>query len=163
MNVRPIRTEEDYEEALAELERLMDAEPGTPDYDRLEVLSILVESYETEHHPVPLPDPIDAIEFHMDRLGLTRTDLEPYIGSRGRVSEILNRRRPLTLRMIRALERGLGIPAAILVQAYALAGDDPVEPGGPEDSTSYAETASEPAAAVAREAPDAAYDAEDHE
>ena len=125
MGVRPIRTEVDYDAAVEEIERLMDAAPGTAERDKLEVLAILVEAYEAEHHPVPLPDPISAIEFHMGRLGLVRKDLVPYIGSRGRVSEILRRRRPLTLRMIRSLEEGLGIPAAILVQAYDLVGDDP--------------------------------------
>ncbi len=124
MDVWPLRTEQDYEAALAEIERLMDAKPGTPEYDKLDVLSTLVEVYEEEHYPVPLPNPIGALEFHMERLGLSRRDLEPYIGSRGRVSEILNRKRPLTLRMIRNLEKGLGIPAAILVQEYALADEE---------------------------------------
>ena len=124
-DLRPIRTEADYEAALAQIEALMDAAPGTPAHDRLEVLSILVEAYEAEHHPIPLPDPISAIEFHMERLGLTRKDLTPYIGSRGRVSEIMNRRRPLTLRMIRNLEEGLGIPAEILIQPYDLKEDEP--------------------------------------
>ena len=128
MDVRPIRTEADYEAALAKLEQVMVAEPGTPEYDVLAVVSTLVEVYEKEHYPVPLPDPISAIEFHMERLGMTRADLEPYIGSRARVSEILNRKRPLTLRMIRALEKELGIPAAILVQEYELAQDDAPEP-----------------------------------
>ena len=153
-----MRTEGDYEAVLVELEGLINPEPGTPAYDRLEVLSILVESYETEHHPIPLPDPIDAIEFHMDRLGLTRTGLEPHIGSRGRVSEILNRKRPLTLRMIRALEHGLGIPAAILVQAYALVGDDPGESNEKAASPSYPETTSERVAEVAHEATNLSYD-----
>lgn len=120
MDVRPIRTEADYETALADLEPLLDAAPGTPEHDKLAVLSVLVEAYETEHYPIPLPDPIAAIEFHMERLGLTRKDLEPCLGSRARVSEILNRRRPLTLRMIRNLEKTLDIPAAILVQEYEL-------------------------------------------
>lgn len=127
MDIKPIRTEADYDAALAELDELMDAEPGTPAYDKLDVLSTLVAAYEEEHYKVPLPDPIEAIEFHMERLSLTRKDLKPYIGSRGRVSEILNRKRPLTLRMIRNLEKGLGIPAAILVQEYALAEDDQQE------------------------------------
>ena len=109
MDIQPIRTEADYDAALTELDKLMEAEPGTPAYDKLEVLSILVEAYEEEHHRIPPPDPIAAIEFHMERLGLTRKDLEPYIGGRGRVSEVLNRKRPLTLRMIRNLEKGLGI------------------------------------------------------
>lgn len=136
MDVRPIRTEADYEAALIDLERLMEVELGTPEYDKLEVLSVLVEAYETEHYPVPLPDPIEAIEFHMERLGLTRKDLEACLGSRARVSEILNRRRPLNLRMIRNLEDKLGIPAAILVQEYALAQGDRL--GVPEKAASPA-------------------------
>jgi HTH-type transcriptional regulator/antitoxin HigA len=161
MDVRPIRTEEDYEAALLELDRLIDAKQGTPDYDRLEVLSILVESYETDHHPVPLPDPIAAIEFHMDRLGLSRSDLEPYIGSRGRVSEILNRKRPLTLRMIRNLEAGLGIPAAILVQDYPLQ-DDEVSPSAERQTlTMYPARSTELVLAAAHDAPNADYEVQD--
>jgi HTH-type transcriptional regulator/antitoxin HigA len=143
MDIRPIRTEADYEAALAEIERLMDAEPGTPAYDKLDVLSTLVEVYEEEHYPIPLPSPIGAIEFHMERLGLTRKDLEPYIGTRARVSEILNRQRPLTLRMIRNLEKGLGIPAAILVQDYELAQDHPPEKAEPAEDTNAASQAGE--------------------
>jgi HTH-type transcriptional regulator / antitoxin HigA len=135
MDIRPIRTEADYEAALAEIERLVDAAPGTPEYDKLDVLSTLVEVYEEEHYPIPLPSPIDAIEFHMERLGLTSKDLEPYIGTRTRVNEILNRQRPLTLRMIRNLEKGLGIPAAILVQDYELAQDHQPEKAEPAEDT----------------------------
>lgn len=137
MDIKPLRTESDYEAALTELDGLMEARPGTPAYDKLEVLSILVEAYEEEHYKVPLPDPIEAIEFHMERLGLTRKDLKPYIGSRGRISEILNRKRPLSLRMIRNLEKGLGIPAAILVQEYELAKDDQPEPVEEATELSY--------------------------
>jgi HTH-type transcriptional regulator/antitoxin HigA len=121
MEIQPIRDEADYDAALEEIERLFDAVPGTPEGDRLEVLSILVEAYEDEHYPVSLPDPIEAIRYYMESRGLSRSDLEPYIGSRARVSEILNRRRPLTLRMVRNLEAGLGIPAEILIQPYDLA------------------------------------------
>ncbi len=92
----------------------------------MEILVALVSVYEEEHYPIPLPDPIEAIKFHMERLGLARKDLEPYIGHRARVSEILNRKRPLTLRMIRNLSKGLEIPLEILVQEYAL-DDDPGE------------------------------------
>jgi len=120
MDIKPIRTEKDYEQALEQIEAIFDAQPGTPEFDTLEVLSILVENYEEQHYPITPPDPIEAIEFHMDRLGLSRRDLEPYIGSRARVSEILNRRRPLTLAMIRRLQAGLGIPAEVLLQPYAL-------------------------------------------
>ncbi len=120
MEIKPIKTEADHDAALAEIEALLGSEPGTAEYDRLKVLSILVESYEDEQYPIPLPDPIEAIEYHMESRGLTRRDLEPYIGTRARVSEILNRRRPLTLKMMRALEAGLGIPAEILIQPYQL-------------------------------------------
>ncbi len=124
MDIKPIRTEEDYQAALEEIETIFDAEPGTPDGDRLEVLVTLVEAYEEKHHKIPLPDPIEAIEYHMNRLGLTRKDLEPYIGSRARVSEILNRKRPLTLRMIRNLSEGLGIPTEILTQEYPVENEE---------------------------------------
>lgn len=117
--IRPIRTESEYEAALQEVERLWDAEPGTPDGDRVEVLATLIEVYETKHYPIAAPDPIAAILFMMGQKGLTRRDLEPAIGSRGRVSEILNRKRPLTLPMVRALSALLGIPAEVLVQPYA--------------------------------------------
>ena len=119
MNViRPIRNEEDYETALAEIEVLWDAEPGSAEADRLEILVALVEAYEAEHYPIPAPDPIDMIEFVMDQRGLSKSDLIPYLGSRAKVSEILNRRRPLSLEMIRKLHSGLGLPADILVQPY---------------------------------------------
>ena len=124
MDIRPIRTEEDYDWAMAQIDELWGAEIGSPEDDRLEVLTILVDAYEEKHYRIPPPDPIDAIEYHMDSQGLTRKDLEQYIGGRGRVSEVLNRRRPLTLRMIRRLEKGLGIPAAILVQEYESSGAD---------------------------------------
>ena len=127
MNIKPIKTNSDYETALKEIERLFDAEPGTPDGDRLEVLSTLVEAYEDEHYPIPLPDPIEAIYYFiemilytMDSRGLTRADLEPYIGSRARVSEILNRKRPLSLSMIQRLNTGLGIPAESLIASYKI-------------------------------------------
>ena len=119
MDIKPIKTEVDYESALEEIDRLFDSEPGTPDGDKLEVLVTLVEAYEAKHHKIPLPDPIEAIEHYMASHGLTRQDLIPYLGSAPRVSEILNRKRHLTLRMIRNLEL-LGIPASILVQKYDL-------------------------------------------
>ena len=121
MDIKPIRSEKDYQQALEQIEVIFDAQPGTTEYYLLEVLSILVEAYEEQHYPIDPPDPIEAIEFHMDRLGLTRRYLQPYIGSRARVSEILNRRRPLTLAMIRKLQEGLGIPAEVLLQPYPLA------------------------------------------
>jgi HTH-type transcriptional regulator/antitoxin HigA len=120
MEIRPIKSEAEYEAALVEIERLLDARPDTPEGDRLEVLVILVENYEEKHYPIPLPDPIEAIRYHMESRGLTRRDLEPYIGSRARVSEILNRKRPLTMEMIRNLHEGLGISADILIKPYDL-------------------------------------------
>jgi HTH-type transcriptional regulator/antitoxin HigA len=134
--MKPIRDEQEYERALAEIERLFDAEADTPEGDRLEVLTILVEHYEDRRYAAPLPDPIEAIEYHLDSRGLTRRDLEPYIGTRARVSEILNRRRPLTLRMIRKLQAGLGIPAEILIQPYELAADSTPD-HTPESSFEY--------------------------
>jgi HTH-type transcriptional regulator/antitoxin HigA len=120
MEIKPIKTEVDYEAALKEIERLFDAEPGTPESDRLEVLTTLVEAYEDEHYAIPAPDPVEAILYYMESRGLKRADLEPYIGSRARVSEILNRKRPLTLAMIQRLNQ-LGIPAEALIQPYNIA------------------------------------------
>jgi HTH-type transcriptional regulator/antitoxin HigA len=118
MNIKPIKTEADYEYALKEIEKLYGAEPGTSAGDRLDVLTTLVEVYEDEHYAIPAPDPIEAINYFMESRGLTRADLEPYIGSRARVSEVLNRKRPLTLSMIQRLNKELGIPAEILVKPY---------------------------------------------
>ena len=119
-SIKPIKTEADYTAALAEIEQLFDAEPGTADADRLEVLVTLVEAYEARQHPIPTPDPIDYLRYFLESRGLTRRDLEPYIGSRARVSEVLNRKRPLTLAMIRRLHTGLGIPAEILIRPVDL-------------------------------------------
>jgi HTH-type transcriptional regulator / antitoxin HigA len=116
--VRPIRSETDHRAALAEIETLMRAEPDTPQGDRLDVLATLVEAWEARHAPIKAPDPIAAILFMMEQKRLQRRDLEPAIGSRARVAEILNRRRALTLPMIRALSRLLGLPADVLVQDY---------------------------------------------
>jgi HTH-type transcriptional regulator/antitoxin HigA len=118
MDIRPIRTKAAYRAALKEVERLWDADPGTPDGDRVDVLVTLIEAYEATHYPIPAPDPIAAIEFMMQQKGLTRRDLEPAIGSRGRVSEVLTRKRPLTLPMVRALSALLDIPSDVLVQPY---------------------------------------------
>lgn len=118
MNLRPIKTKADYWAALNEVERLWDAAPGTSDGDRVDVLVTLIEAYEAKHFPVPAPDPIAAIEFMMEQKQLRRRDLEAAIGSRGRVSEILNRKRPLTLPMVRELSALLQIPAEVLVQPY---------------------------------------------
>ncbi len=119
MDIKPIRTEKDYETALAEVEKLWGSEPGTPDGDKFEVLFTLVEAYEKEKYPILPPDPVDAIEYYMESRGLSRNDLEPYIGGSGRVSEILTRKRKLTLGMIRKLNSGLGIPAEVLIQGYS--------------------------------------------
>jgi HTH-type transcriptional regulator / antitoxin HigA len=118
MNLKPIRNDEEYEAALQEIDRLWDAEEGTPESDTLEIWVTLVEAYEAGRYELPPPDPIQALEYFMDSRGWTRKDLEPLIGSRGRVSEIMNRKRPLTMTMIRNLERATGIPAAILIQPY---------------------------------------------
>src|SRR5271170_3660747 len=115
MDIRPIRTDADYRAALEEVERIWDAEPGTRDGDVVEVLSTLIEAYEGRHYPIPAPDPIAAILFMMEQKGLTRRELEPAIGSRGRVSEILNRKRLLTLSMVRSLSALLHIPTDVLV------------------------------------------------
>ncbi len=117
MEIKPIRTLADYEAALAEVERLWGAEPGTPEGDRFEVLFTLVEAYEEQHYPILPPDPVEAIKYYMESRGLDRRDLEPYIGPSGRVSEVLSHKRPLTLAMIRRLHAGLGIPAEVLIQS----------------------------------------------
>jgi len=118
MDIRPIRNDQDHEQALREIEGLMCAEAGTPDGERLDLLVTLVEVYEARRYPIDAPDPIDAIRCMMEMKNLTRTDLEPVIGSRGRVAEILNRRRALTLPMIRGLSKLLGLPADVLIQPY---------------------------------------------
>jgi HTH-type transcriptional regulator/antitoxin HigA len=118
MRIKPIRTEADYEIALKEIERLYNGTPGSAEADRLEVLTTLLEAYEEKHYSIPLPDPIEAIIYHMESRGLSRRDLEPFIGSRARVSEVLNRRRALSMEMIRNLHDGLGISAEVLIQPY---------------------------------------------
>ena len=121
MDIHPIKTEADYQAALAEIERLFEAAANTSAGDRLDVLATLVEAYEAQHYSIPAPDPIDAIMYHMESRGLSRRDLEPYLGSRARVAEVLNRKRRLSLEMMRRLHTGLGIAAEILIQPYALA------------------------------------------
>lgn len=118
--MKPIHSETAYQAALAEIETLWQAEDGTDAADRLEVLALLVEDYERKNHPIPDPDPIDFLTHIMEARGLTRKDLEPYIGHRGRVAEILGRARPLSLGMIRRLSDGLGLPADVLVKRYSL-------------------------------------------
>jgi len=123
VKIKPIRTEEDYKAVLARIEEIWKAEPDTPEDDELDLLVMLVEAYERQHYSVDLPDPIEAIKIRMEDLSLDRKDLEPVIGSRGRVSEILNRRRHLSIQMIRQLSEKLGLPTDVLVQPYPLAKD----------------------------------------
>ncbi len=116
MQPKVIKTEAEYEAALAHVAELMDAPPGSPDEQELELFALLVEQFEQAHYPIAPPDPVEAILFRMEQEGLTRKDLTAYIGSPSKVSEVLSRKRPLSLSMIRALHRGLGIPADVLVQ-----------------------------------------------
>jgi HTH-type transcriptional regulator/antitoxin HigA len=116
ITIKPIKTEADYRTALKEVESLMTAGPDTPEGERLDVLVTLIEAYEREHYPLELPDPIEAIKFVMEQRALTVKDLEPMIGRSNRVYEILNRKRPLTLKMIWKLHTDLGIPAESLIR-----------------------------------------------
>jgi HTH-type transcriptional regulator/antitoxin HigA len=117
MDIRPIKSERQYKRALKEIEDLMAAKRNTPEGDRLDVLVTLVEAWEAKHYPLDLPDPVEAIKYHMESRGLAPRDLIPFIGSRSRVHEVLTRKRPLTLPMIRRLHEGLGIPAESLIKA----------------------------------------------
>ncbi|NLJ51685.1 Antitoxin HigA [Oligella ureolytica] len=121
MQIRPIRTESDYKNALKQVSRLIELDPdiNSAEGEQLEVLSTLIQAYETKNFPIERPDPIEAIKFRMEQNGLTAKDLEPMIGRRNRVYEILNHKRPLTLAMIWRLHKGLGIPAEILIQPPA--------------------------------------------
>jgi len=119
MTIAPIKTAQDYDRALLRIEQLMGAKPGTKAGDELDVLTTLVEAYEAKHHAICPPDPVDAITFRMDQLGMTRKDLEMVLGGRGRVSEILTRKRTLSLEMIRRLHRKLHIPLASLIGTAA--------------------------------------------
>ena len=116
MEIKPIRTERDYERALREVERLMDAKPGTAEDDRLDVLATLVDAYETKHFPMDPPDPIEAIRFRLEQQGLDPSALVGVIGGRSRVYEVMNRKRSLTLAMIRRLHERFGIPAEVLIR-----------------------------------------------
>ena len=118
MHIRPIKNEEDYLQVLAYIESLMDAKPDTPQMDALEVLTTLVEAYEEQHHKIEAPDPIEAIKFRMEQEGLKQKDLVAMIGSKSRVSEILNRKRKLTIEMIRNLHKQLHIPVESLFADY---------------------------------------------
>jgi len=114
--VKPIRTKRDYKAALKEVERLWSAKAGTPDGDRLDVLATLIDAYEGEHYPMDPPDPVEAIKFRMEQQGLTRRDLEEIIGTRTRIAEVLNRKRGLSIAMIRRLHERLGISADVLIR-----------------------------------------------
>jgi len=115
MEIKPIKNDRDYRQVLKEIDAMMDAKANTPEGDRLDVLATLAEAWEAKHHAIAAPDPVQAIEFVMEQRGLTRRDLQPYIGSRARIAEVLNRKRSLTLAMIRRLHEGLGIPAEVLI------------------------------------------------
>lgn len=115
MNIHPIRNERDHAKALRQIEKLWGAAIGTPEADTLEVLVTLIDAYEAKHHPIDPPDPVTAIRFRMEQLGIVRADLEPLIGTRARVSEVLNRRRPLSIKMIKGLRDELGISADVLI------------------------------------------------
>ncbi len=120
MDIKPIRSEADYQAALKEIEKLIDSQPGTPEGDRMDILATLVEAYEAKHFPIPEPDdPVGVLEYFMESRGLSRADLLPYLGSKERVSEILNRKRGLSLGMIRRLHHGLDIPADLLIGKMA--------------------------------------------
>lgn len=116
--MKPIHTEQDYRRALKRLERIFDATPGTPEGDELEILTILIEKYENRTDAIEFPDPIEAIKFRMEQLGYNQSDLVRVVGLKSRVSEILNRKRKLTLDMIRKLNRALHIPTEVLVKEY---------------------------------------------
>lgn len=117
MRIKPVRSEKDYRYALSQIDRLWDAKPGTSEGDSLEILATLVEAYEQKHCPILPPDPIEAVKFRMEQMGLKNSDIAPYLGGQNRVSEILHRKRPLTVKMLRSLHRHLKIPAESLLAA----------------------------------------------
>lgn len=118
MNISPIRNEEDYQNALKRLEEIFDSKMGSPEGDELEILSILIDRYENENYPIGMPDPIEAIKFRMEQMGMKQQDLAEVFGFKSRVSEVLNRKRKLTLEMVRKLHTTLNIPTEVLVQDY---------------------------------------------
>lgn len=118
MNIKPIRTKKDYEQALARLEIIFDSKKGSVNGDELEILGLLVENYENEKFPIGFPDPVEAIKFRMEQLGYSQSDLANIVGLKSRASEILNRKRKLSLEMIRQIHDGLNIPTEVLIQAY---------------------------------------------
>lgn len=119
-SLKPVRSEKDYKQALKLIDLLWESKPDTPDYDTLDILITLVDAYETKHYPIDLPDPIEAIKVKMEELGLKRIDLGKYLGGRSKVSEVLEKKRKLSLNMIRRLNQELNIPAEILVKDYKL-------------------------------------------
>ncbi|MCZ8355155.1 MAG: helix-turn-helix domain-containing protein [Cyclobacteriaceae bacterium] len=118
MNLKPIKTKKDYQQALDRLEVIFDAKKGTKEGDELEILGILIDQYENEHFPIDLPDPIEAIKFRMEQLGYNQTDLAKVVGLKSRASEILNKKRKLSLDMIRQIHKKLNIPTDVLIQSY---------------------------------------------
>ena len=118
MNLKPIKTKKDYRQAMERLEVIFDSKSGTAGGDELEILGILIDQYENEHFPIDLPDPIAAIKFRMEQLGYTQKDLADIVGLKSRASEILNKKRKLSLEMIRQLHEKLNIPTDVLIQAY---------------------------------------------
>ncbi|MES2734251.1 MAG: helix-turn-helix domain-containing protein [Bacteroidota bacterium] len=118
MKIKPIKNNKDYEEALERLEQIFEAKPGTPKGDELEIVSLLIDQYEKDNFPIELPDPIEAIKFRMEQLGMKQKDLAESIGFKSRVSEVLNKKRKLTLEMIRRLHEQLHIPTSILIKEY---------------------------------------------
>src|SRR5882672_5336156 len=122
MDLKPIKTKRDYQAALKRVEQVWHAAAGSPEADALDVLTLLIADYESRHFPIADPDPIQFLKYVMESRGLTRKDLEPYLGSRARVAEVLNRNRALTLEMIRRLSEGLGLPAEVLIRPYSVRG-----------------------------------------
>ena len=118
MTLRPIKTKKDYQNSLVRLEKIFDAKPGSTDSDELEVLGILIDTYETTHYPIDFPDPMEAIKFRMEQLGYNQSDLANVVGLKSRASEILSKKRKLTLEMIRNLHGTLNIPTNVLIQSY---------------------------------------------
>jgi len=118
MEIKPIKTEKDYNQALERLETIFDAKAGSTEGDELEVLGILIDQYENDHFPIGLPDPIEAIKFRMEQMGYNQTDLANIVGLKSRASEILNKKRKLSLEMIRQLHDRLNIPTDVLIQTY---------------------------------------------
>lgn len=118
MNIKPIKSEQDYQESIERLETLFDAKKGSPEGDELEILGILIDQYEKEQFPIDLPDPVEAIKFRMEQLDYNQSDLAKIVGLKSRASEILNKKRKLSLEMIRQLHENLNIPTGVLIQSY---------------------------------------------